>query len=153
MARRKYWCIGMLMCFLMVACQHVPEENKNTRKSMLGLGFYPEVSKEALDMLKFASADELWNDVERVSKQRGVHFGLMEELKKRVRIQLLEEGIRTVGISARAQGYDSSSIVIYPRYSNKVSRRFQLKSVIDPYEYLGLTSPPASLMFEKSDDR
>ncbi len=106
----------MLTCFMISACQQVADKNKNIRKSILGLGPYPQVSKEALDMLLFETADDLWNAVEQVGKQKGLHFGLMEEFKKRVRIKLFEQGIKTVGISARGQKYDNSTIRIYPLY-------------------------------------
>ena len=104
----------MFICFMIGACQQASDENKNIRKSMLGLGPYPKLSKEALDMFLVATADDLWNAVEQEAKQKGMHFGLMEELKKRVRIKLLEQGIRTVGIAARSQNYDNSTIRIYP---------------------------------------
>ena len=113
------------------ACQQASDKNKNGRKSMLGLGAYPKVSKEALDMLNVATADDLWNDVEEVAKHKGMHFGLMEELKKRVRIKLLEQGIRTVGIAARGQNHDNSTIRIYPLYPKVAYVQWKYKNDVN----------------------
>lgn len=110
--------LTLVTFFMMVACQQTAEKNNDERKSMLGLGAYPKVSKEALEMLIFPTEDDLWNSVEQIAKQKGVHFGLMEEFKMRVRIKLLEQGIKTIGIRARSQDFDSSTIRIYPHYPN-----------------------------------
>ncbi|MYF57030.1 hypothetical protein F4225_15065 [Candidatus Poribacteria bacterium] len=106
----------MLTCFLIGACQQTSDTNKNRRTSVLGLGPYPKVSKGALDMFLVATADDLWDGVEEIAKSNGVHLGLMEEFKKRVRLKLFEQGIKTVGISARSQNGDNSTIRIYPLY-------------------------------------
>lgn len=37
------------------------------------------------------TADDLWNRVEDIAKSNGVHLGLMEEFKKRVRLKLFEK--------------------------------------------------------------
>lgn len=106
----------MLTCFLIGACQQTLDRNKNRRTSVLGLGPYPKVSKGALDMFLVATADDLWNGVEEIAKSNGVHLGLMEEFKKRVRLKLFEQGIKTVGIYARGQNGDNSTIRIHPLY-------------------------------------
>ena len=110
--------LTLLTFFTSGACQQAAEKNNNGRTSMVGLGAYPKVSKPALDMLHYLTEDDLWNAVEQHAKQKGMHFGLMEEFKVRVRIKLLEQGSHTIGIAARSQNYDNSTIRIYPQYPN-----------------------------------
>lgn len=117
--------------FMIVACQQTAEKNNNGRKSMLGLGAYPKVSEEALEMLLFPTENDLWNAVEQIVKQKGTHFGLMEEFKVRVRIKLLEQGKKTIGIGARSQNSDNRTIRIYPHYPNVAYVEWKYKNHTD----------------------
>ena len=131
--------------FCQQACDTSP--HKNGRKSMLGLGPYPQVSQAGLDMFFVATADDLWNGVEEVAKRKGSHLGLMEELKKRVRLKLLEQGIKTVGISARSQNSDNRTIRVYPLYPKVAYVRWKYKNDADgtPQRYAFNILGPADM--------
>ncbi len=117
--------IFLIIFFVISACQQTDRKSEKTedsniqksqevRSSLLGLGPYPDVSDEVLEMLYFETVDDLWDKIESRVKE-DEEWGLIHELMIRVRIKLWEQGIITRGAFATGNGWD---IVVYPSIFN-----------------------------------